>query len=624
MKTARSLSSTIALALCSAVVGVTLTACTPQVGSLSSQNGGTKVTVPALWVDAKNNVGGTENATVWVGHDSVQQFEVRLADLNAQGAGAAWQAASASAAAVGTLMSGVDPTDLAFNFGVTGKIDGPSAGGILTVGVLAAIRQTPLKPGITMTGTISPDGSLGIVAGIGAKMKGASEKGYKLVLLPRSAANNKINVSGVNTSYEDYGQSLGISVQYVDNVAQAYEIFTGNKLIPSTGATYQASQQPAVLAAQQKAANAQLADARRQLNTLGKSHPAYSSLVSELEMAEQSAARGKVSEAFGVAVDVLNQAARANGKAEITRQISERGLSSARTNFLDLVNVNIAKISEREKSVSTSTQGMSPSQVISTPSALTWLSYAKSVLTTMSSRFTSPSNDATQQEAELIEAAGVVATELAGVNSTFEQSLTVIAAMPADNATLDTTPAQHLSNYTTFLKLAAEKNRTYVIDALRVRESDLQRATVTSLLPTLVTMYNETSQIDTRTETLDQEIIDAADVLTFYGTTSVLVSATQALQLEGVDLTGEFTTSNLATASQVILSSASLVHEQANWINAKGLNPSYGVWSTDWAVSSQSALSRFNRAGAGTANAMNEIWFDAASQFMLGSLLSPR
>jgi len=618
------MSRTIALALCCAVMSAALTACTPQIGSLSAENGGTKVTVPALWVDAKNNVGGTENATVWVGHDSTQKFEVRLADLNAQGAGTSWLAASASAAAVGTLMSGVDPTDLAVNFGVTGKIDGPSAGGILTVGVLAAIRQTPLKPGITMTGTISPDGAIGIVAGIGAKMKGASEKGYKLVLLPRSAAGNKISVSGVNTSYEDYGQSLGISVHYVDNVAQAYEIFTGNKLIPSSGAPFQSSKYPAVIEAQRKAATAQVSAARAQLESLGQAHPAYSALLAELEVAERASQSGNADEAFGVAVDVLNQAAREYAKADITRVIATRGLAQARTYFLDDVNANISRMSAREKAVSTSTQGMSPSQILSTPSALTWLSYAKSVLTTLANRFSAPPRDESMLQAELVEAAGVVGTELAGVNSTFEQSLTIIAAMPADSVTIGTTPAQHLSDYTSFINLAAEKNRTYVIDALRVRESDMQRAAVTSLLPTLATMYTETQTRNSRTETLDQEIVDAADALTFYGTTGILVSATQALQLEDFNLTAEPAGPQLETAGQAILSSASLVREQANWISARGLNPSYAVWSTEWAVAAQSALSRINRAGAGTAIALNEIWFDAVSQFMLGSLLTSR
>ena len=163
-------------------------AATPQPGVLRSVNGGTAITIPALWVDVATNTGGVEYTTVWASHEGKAPLTVQLDDLAAEGAGSSWKAASASAAAVGAMMSGTDPTDLNFNFEVTGPIDGPSAGAIMTVGALAVLTNTPLKPTVTMTGTISPDGSIGTVAGIAAKLRAAASNGYETVVLKASDA----------------------------------------------------------------------------------------------------------------------------------------------------------------------------------------------------------------------------------------------------------------------------------------------------------------------------------------------------------------------------------------------------------------------------------------------------
>ncbi len=159
----------------------------PQIGELRSVDGGTQIIVPALWADAKSEASGIEPATVWVDPNRTSDqlaYEVNLSDVQAKGGGAQWQAATSTAAAIGTLFSGRDPDDVACKFDITGPIDGPSAGGVLTVGVLAALNQHALFPSVTMTGTISPDGSIGPVGLIPFKLKAAAEAGFETVLLP--------------------------------------------------------------------------------------------------------------------------------------------------------------------------------------------------------------------------------------------------------------------------------------------------------------------------------------------------------------------------------------------------------------------------------------------------------
>ena len=112
----------------------------PVAGAIEQIDGGFQITVPVLWADPASGASGVEPALVWAGDDAATDFRIDLRDLEAKGAGAAWQAASATAAAVGSLYSGLDPRDVDVSFTVTGPIDGPSAGAALTVGVLAALR----------------------------------------------------------------------------------------------------------------------------------------------------------------------------------------------------------------------------------------------------------------------------------------------------------------------------------------------------------------------------------------------------------------------------------------------------------------------------------------------------
>ena len=52
-----------------------------------------------------------------------------------------------------------------------GTIDGPSAGMLMTVAMIALIKGDPIRPDTTMTGCINPDGTAGPVGGIPQKMQ---------------------------------------------------------------------------------------------------------------------------------------------------------------------------------------------------------------------------------------------------------------------------------------------------------------------------------------------------------------------------------------------------------------------------------------------------------------------
>jgi hypothetical protein len=161
-----------------------------QVGKLRAVDGGVALTIPALWAGRAadgTSVGGVEPAEVFVLKHRDGVDPVDLTRIDSSGAGPQWRAATSQAAAVATLMSARDPEEIDLGFSVTGPIDGPSAGGILTVGLLANLTNTPLIPTVAMTGTISPDGTIGEVGGVATKVKSAAAVGFTTIIVPENS-----------------------------------------------------------------------------------------------------------------------------------------------------------------------------------------------------------------------------------------------------------------------------------------------------------------------------------------------------------------------------------------------------------------------------------------------------
>lgn len=199
-----------------------------------------QITFPVLW--AGSNADGTpaagiEPATIAVDTEGDAQFTLDLDDVRAKKAGAQWLAATTSAAAVATLLTGADQSAVDLRYGITGPIDGPSGGAALTVGTMAAITGDPVKPKVAMTGTISPDGTVGTVSQVPAKVRAAKKAGYELVLVPWGSRREFDPQSRREVSLPALGRSLGIEVRVVRSVAEAYRAFTGSTVVPPPEAT---------------------------------------------------------------------------------------------------------------------------------------------------------------------------------------------------------------------------------------------------------------------------------------------------------------------------------------------------------------------------------------------------
>ena len=64
-----------------------------------------------------------------------------------------------------------------------GKIDGPSAGAAITICIMSALLEKPIRQDLAITGEISLRGKIKPVGGIFEKIYGARRKGIKLSLI---------------------------------------------------------------------------------------------------------------------------------------------------------------------------------------------------------------------------------------------------------------------------------------------------------------------------------------------------------------------------------------------------------------------------------------------------------
>ncbi|NPA47883.1 MAG: ATP-dependent protease [Thermococci archaeon] len=124
-------------------------------------------------------------------------------------------------------------------------IGGPSAGGTMTVGIIAALKGWKLKPDVMMTGMINPDGTIGPVGGILEKASAAAEAGMKIFLIPQGQQVQMVqetrerSIGGITeitsvtkrvnvTAYA--AQRWGLKVIPISTIYQAVYYFTGHKL----------------------------------------------------------------------------------------------------------------------------------------------------------------------------------------------------------------------------------------------------------------------------------------------------------------------------------------------------------------------------------------------------------
>lgn len=200
----------------------------------AAQSGG-KTQVEALWFASgpQGFSGGTSKVAVSVEKNTgggTRELRVGFFESEVGGSGGMWRAAGWMAVITSGLLLGVDPADYRYTYDVGGRIDGPSAGTLMTVATLATILGHPVKSDVTMTGTINPDGTVGPVGGIPQKIDGAAKAGKKTILIPAGQRQSIDMATKQSVDVVDRGRRQSVDVKEVSDVYEAYELLTGRPL----------------------------------------------------------------------------------------------------------------------------------------------------------------------------------------------------------------------------------------------------------------------------------------------------------------------------------------------------------------------------------------------------------
>lgn len=105
------------------------------------------------------------------------------------------------------------------------QVDGPSGGGILTIGLIAALLGDPIREDVCMTGTIQSNLTIGPIAGPLDKVRGCQKLRAHEMLVPAGQS---------SPALERLGREADIKVTEVATLADAYQIVTGRPLRPFT------------------------------------------------------------------------------------------------------------------------------------------------------------------------------------------------------------------------------------------------------------------------------------------------------------------------------------------------------------------------------------------------------
>ena len=175
------------------------------------------------------HVGGIIPVSIRYSPDG-EGLDIDVDSQKESGAGPRWVAAAWLGATTSVLNGEIDPATVHLVFEVGEDIDGPSAGGLMAVGVAAALRGDPVRADLAITGTIAIDGSIGDVGGLPYKIKGAADAGIKTALIPSGQRLASDIATGEMVDLINLGESLNVEVREVADISQAYEIATGRSL----------------------------------------------------------------------------------------------------------------------------------------------------------------------------------------------------------------------------------------------------------------------------------------------------------------------------------------------------------------------------------------------------------
>lgn len=189
-----------------------------------------EVAIDWLWVNPAMKTGGVSRAYITVERNRKKRILVGIFENVAGGVGPMMSSAGWMAAIMSSQILGIDLTRYKISYDIFGRVDGPSAGGLTTAGVMAAILGDRIRAEVTMTGTINPDGTIGPVGGIPQKIQAAVQAGKRTILIPYGSRYGYDLTTDKMVDLVDFGHSRGAKIIQVRDIYEAYRHLTGEEL----------------------------------------------------------------------------------------------------------------------------------------------------------------------------------------------------------------------------------------------------------------------------------------------------------------------------------------------------------------------------------------------------------
>jgi len=595
----------------------------PHIGTPVITNQQASITVPALWAGRTsdgNPVGGVEPAEIVVSTSSEERtYRVNLANIEAKGAGPAWRAATSMASAFATLFVGADPATVTYDFTVTGPIDGPSAGGVLTVGIIAAFRGQSLAPNTTMTGTITADGTIGPVGGVLTKIESAAREGYTTVVLPRA-----LDPDGWATGNEftALAKSLDVTLIPVDTISDAYAAMTGGviedvKLLAGTPL-------PEPIA---EAARGVTESIVRRLATethdLAKSvdGPSIAFALSTLDGARTDMAAGRWSRAYGTSVFALIRLHRARGATEVEQALRTSDLNTVKKDVgLSATEALAQARAAIVRGGQTPVRGLTQSFAL--PTALAWASFAEATLAGLLAELPNANSSET-----LIEMGRSIEESRLGLDVMLPDAITVLSAIATQPGSTSAVVAAQLDEYSDFLIQAGQSAETYLADVLGARlemNGQFQNGGYIAGAVAAREILDARPKVEPGAAlSYPQEASRFSMALTYYWLVSHAMASVQAYRVFPSDGVDEVDALLQGTMNAAIDDTWSFITSASSQARGSGVDLGSAQWSADWGREQALASRDTKFATESGWIAQGELWFDAVQVSAVGAVLKP-
>ena len=149
-------------------------------------------------------------------------LRISMSDDTPNGSGTTIRNSLWSAALVAALQKESALQGVRISLDFQGGVDGPSAGAVMCLGIMSALDGREFPDDFAMTGTILPDGTVGLVGGVPEKLKAAARNPkIKRVAIPafqrfaKDADENWVDLL-------ELGRELGLELCPVESIGDAY------------------------------------------------------------------------------------------------------------------------------------------------------------------------------------------------------------------------------------------------------------------------------------------------------------------------------------------------------------------------------------------------------------------